>query len=62
MLRFWLWDADPTKSEDDLVKIGSYPGMGPSWRWWEADHHAQQNLSSTSKDMYMCVKIFHVQI
>ena len=51
MLKFWR-EAAKGVPDDKLAKIGMYEPMGIDQRWWEADHMAQQNLSSTSKDMY----------
>ncbi len=50
MLKYWKNREKKIKKSEDNIK--QYTGMGGDYRWWEAQHEAQQNLSSASKDMY----------
>ena len=51
MLQYWK-NREKKDTEKDNDKIKQYTGLEPNYRWWEAQHKAQQNLSSASKDMY----------
>ena len=55
MLHFWTvanQNIPETQKREELLMVGMYLGQDTDERWWEAEHVAQQNLSSISKDMY----------